>query len=390
MATLIEQKYEQLGGRSGFLGPPATPEILTPGGAVQSFQNGLITWSPEIGAHEVHGLILKKWGVFHYQNGLLGFPTTDESSTPGGRYNIFQRGVILFKLDTSEAFEIHGAIHQKYEDLDSERGVLGFPTSDERTTASFGRFSQFERGSIYWKPSVGAHEVHGLIYKYWEGMGRETNPALGYPITDQKPSSPGSPHAFSEFENGVIYWRSGSPAAVQLTPNPLLSRPANTVIGLMVNGIRDALNGLSANLPVPGLSLEIKFGPSFITMKDYEPVGGSVRNRQYVFVVSVALVVPGTNDPDFTLTLNILVRYNQTTQAIEAILKNWKLKTEVDFPTSLFANADQLNDAIAPRLNTLAATPLFRTSIPDTLNVNVLSLKAMTNVDLNCYTEPLG
>lgn len=388
MATPIEQKYVQLGGPVGFLGPSVTPELSKAGGAVRVFQKGIIAWLPKIGAHEVHGLILKKWGVFDHQDGLLGFPETDQSSTPGGSYNKFQRGVILYKVGASEAFEIHGAIHRKYQDLDSERGSLGFPVSDERGTASFGRFSKFEGGSIYWKPSVGAHEVHGLIHKYWAGAGREANPALGYPITDEKPSFPGSPHAFSDFENGVVYWRHGSSAAVQLTPNPLLSRPANTVTGEMSDGIRDALNGFSANLPVPGLTLEIRFGPSFVTMTDYEPVGAGVRNRQYVFVVGAALVVPGTNDPDFTLTLNILVRFNQTTHAIEAVLKNWKLKTEVDFPTSLFVNAEQLNAAIAPRLNALAATPLFTATIPDSLKANVLSLKAMPNGDLNCYTEP--
>ena len=185
------------------------------------------------------------------------------------------------------------------------------------------------------------------------------------------------------------FWKSGSPAAVQLTPNSLLSRPASTVTDEMIKGIRDALKDFSANLPVPGLKLEIKFGPSFVTMKDYELMqGGGVRNRQYVFVVGAALVIPGTNDPDFQLTLNILVRYNRTTRSIEAILKNWKIKTEIDFPTSLFTNAEEFNAAIAPRLNALAATPLSTISIPDSLKVNVLSLKAMPNGDLNCYTEP--
>jgi hypothetical protein len=386
--TIIDQKYAELGGPSGLLGPAVVPEMLASGGAFRTFQKGMIAWFPATGAHEVHGLILKKWGTFGHQGGLLGFPTTDQSSTEGGRYNLFQRGVILYKSNASEAFEVHGAIHQKYITLNSENGILGFPTSDERFTPSQGRFSKFDRGSIYWKPSVGAHEVHGLIHKYWEEAGRETNPTLGYPITDEMPSSPGSRHAFSDFENGVVYWKSGSPAAIQLMPNALLSRPASTVTGEMSKGIQDALKGFSTNLPVPGLKLEITFGPSFVTMKDYEQVGGSVRNRQYVFVVGAALVVPGTNDPDFTLTLNILVRYNRTKHSIDVILKNWKLKSDIDFPTSLFATAEQFNAAIAPKLNALAATPLSSTSIPDSFKFNVLSVKPMPNGDLNCYTEP--
>ena len=175
--TFIDQKYAQLGGPSGLLGPAVLPEVLATGGAFRGYQKGIIAWVPATGAHEVHGLILKKWSAFGHQDGLLGFPTTDQSSTPEGSYNLFQRGVILYKRGTSEAFEVHGAIHQKYINLNSEKGILGFPISDERITPSLGRFSKFERGSIYWKPSVGAHEVHGLIHKYWEGMGREANPA---------------------------------------------------------------------------------------------------------------------------------------------------------------------------------------------------------------------
>jgi hypothetical protein len=171
-------------------------------------------------------------------------------------------------------------------------------------------------------------------------------------------------------------------------PDARLSRPAGTVTGEMSKAIQDALKGFSTALPVPGLKMEITFGPSFVTMKDYEQVGGSVRNRQYVFVVGAALVIPGTNDPDFTLTLNILVRYNRTAHSIETILKNWKLKTEIDFPTNLFTSAEQFNAAITPKLNALAATPLSTMSIPDSFKVNVLSVKPMPNGDLNCYTEP--
>ncbi len=387
--TFIDQKYAQLGGPTGLLGPAVTLEMLASAGAFRIYQKGMIAWLPAIGAHEVHGLILKKWGALGNHDGLLGFPTTDQSITSGGKYNVFQRGVILYKNNTSEAFEVHGAIHRKYMSVNSENGFLGFPLSDERIALPLGRFSKFDRGSIYWKPSVGAHEVHGLIHKYWAEMGREANPSLGYPISDEMPSSPGSRHAFSDFENGVVYWKFDSPAAVQLTPNPLLSRSASTVTDEMIKRILAALKDFSANLPAPGKKLEITFGPSFVTMKDYELMqGGGVRNRQYVFVVGAGVVVPGTNDPDFVLTLNILVRYNRTTHSIEAILKNWKLKPDIDFPTNLFQSEEEFNAAVAPRLNALAATPLSTNKIPDSLKLNVLSLKAMPNGDLNCYTEP--
>ena len=56
--TAISDKYATLGGAAGFLGPQTGPEALTPGGggAFQHFQSGSIYWSPQTGAHEVHGV----------------------------------------------------------------------------------------------------------------------------------------------------------------------------------------------------------------------------------------------------------------------------------------------------------------------------------------------
>ncbi len=60
--TIIDQKYAELGGPSGLLGPALIPEMLASGGAFRTFQKGMIAWFPATGAHEVHGLIFKKWG----------------------------------------------------------------------------------------------------------------------------------------------------------------------------------------------------------------------------------------------------------------------------------------------------------------------------------------
>ena len=52
--------------------------------------------------------------------------------------------------------------------------ALGRPASDERPTPDgVGRFRHFERGSIYWHPATGAHEVHGLIRQKWAELGWE-------------------------------------------------------------------------------------------------------------------------------------------------------------------------------------------------------------------------
>jgi hypothetical protein len=100
-------------------------------------------------------------------------------------------------------------ISDKYAALGGERGILGRPAAEERVTPDgVGRFRHFERGSIYWHPSVGAHEVHGLIRQKWAELGWERS-FLGYPTSDEIRVPDG---AYSEFQGGAIYWSAANNA----------------------------------------------------------------------------------------------------------------------------------------------------------------------------------
>lgn len=84
------------------------------------------------------------------------------------------------------AFEVHGAIREKYLALGAEASILGYPRTDESGTPDGrGRFNHFQSGSIYWTAGTGAYEVHGLIRDRWSALGWERNPQLGYPISDE-------------------------------------------------------------------------------------------------------------------------------------------------------------------------------------------------------------
>ena len=69
-----------------------------------------------------------------------------------------------------------------------------------------GRFTRFERGSIYWTPATGAHEVHGHIRDKWRDLGWEAG-SLGYPTSDEYAVSGGRR---SDFEHGALVWRASS------------------------------------------------------------------------------------------------------------------------------------------------------------------------------------
>jgi LGFP repeat-containing protein len=205
--TAIDDKYAALGGSGGFLGQPTSPEQALPDGRGRhrDYQHGLIYWSPETGAHAVYGSIGQKWAELGRESGFLGYPVTDETGTPDGhgRYNHFQHGSIYWTLD-SGAYEIHGLIREKWASLGWERSFLGYPLTDETSTPDrHGRYNHFQGGSIYWTPETNAHEVHGAIRDKWSALGWERS-FLGYPVTDELATR--GPGRFSRFQGGAIHW----------------------------------------------------------------------------------------------------------------------------------------------------------------------------------------
>jgi hypothetical protein len=129
------------------------------------------------------------------------------------------------------AFEVHGAIREKYNALGGVN-ALGLPITDESTTPDqVGKFNHFERGSIYWTDHTGPFVVRGAVRDRWAASGWERGP-LGYPVRDQQRMATSGPTPLVEwclFENGVIAAdvRSALPAPMALqTPAETLGRVA--------------------------------------------------------------------------------------------------------------------------------------------------------------------
>lgn len=161
--SAIDDKYAALGGPGGFLGKPVDAgagdeEMSTASGRgrCRDFEGGSIYWTPQTGAHEVHGAIRLHWARLRGERGFLGFPQTDETGTPDGRgrFNHFEGGSIYWTPQTG-AHEVHGDIRAEWARLGWERGRLGYPTSDEKDTPDGGRVSDFEGGNILWWPRRG-------------------------------------------------------------------------------------------------------------------------------------------------------------------------------------------------------------------------------------------
>jgi LGFP repeat-containing protein len=184
--------YQSFGAQSSPLGLPTTDESSCPDGVgrYNNFSEGSIRWHPTTGAHETHGAIHALWSSMNWETSLLGYPLTDESPCPDGvgRFNHFQNGSIYWSPQTG-AHEVHGAIRDRWRDGGWERSPLGYPrTSEYRTIDALGagkrlRISSFERGFLAYDEASGAvvqsapYSFDGLIATitpiYW---GTEWNP----------------------------------------------------------------------------------------------------------------------------------------------------------------------------------------------------------------------
>ncbi|MEN9529705.1 MAG: hypothetical protein RI932_1578 [Pseudomonadota bacterium] len=206
----IGWKYRQLNGASGFLGAPRSPESQTPAtrpGLYRHYNGGSIYWSENTGAHVVLGLIRDKWAAKGWEQGELGFPTSDELTAPDGqgKYSHFEGGSLWYHPATGNAFLVKGKIYQKWAALRRGMGNLGYPITDELTTPNGrGRYNHFQNGSIYWTPEHGAFEVRGLIRNKWAEAQWERG-VLGFPVTDES-QTPDGVGRFNHFEGGSVYY----------------------------------------------------------------------------------------------------------------------------------------------------------------------------------------
>ncbi|MFE2283461.1 LGFP repeat-containing protein [Streptomyces sp. NPDC059443] len=151
-----------------------------------------------------YGTIGAKYEALGGQGGLLGRPLrAEENSSLGGRFQLFQNGIVLWHPDA--AYAVHGDILQKFWATDAERS-WGFPTMDEADAAKApdgtrGRYQFFERGLFLWSPQTGSHIVHGAIYDAFHAAGHES--ALGYPRTDEFDEAGGKAQ---QFQKATIHW----------------------------------------------------------------------------------------------------------------------------------------------------------------------------------------
>jgi len=187
-------------------------------GHFQTFEKGEILYHTNNSlagrAFAIENPLRAKWASYPFNTHPLGYPTSfisQQSSSCYGtqnRYQSFERGSL--SQHSGNVYEVHGAIHSKWQQYGFAGCPLGLPTSDESTaqpsgvSGSTGKLNQFQGGQIYWKTGAAeAYETHGWIKDTYVGMGGSAG-WLGFPITDEFTAPTGQPR--SNFEGGYITW----------------------------------------------------------------------------------------------------------------------------------------------------------------------------------------
>ncbi|WP_459645555.1 LGFP repeat-containing protein [Kineococcus sp. NUM-3379] len=223
----VRGTYERLGWEAGPLGFPTTDELRTPDGRGRfnhfSGSGGAsVYWTRETGAHAVWGAVRDTWERLGWETGPLGYPVTSELRTPDGRgrFNHFSGsdGSSVYWSPETGAHAVHGRIRDLWERLGWEAGPLGYPVTDELDApggrARFNDFDGSGGSSVYWSRATGAVSVSGPIRRAWLDAQGPVG-ALGLPREEAAPDGPGRVRQVFEGGTAVLDTATGQ---VTLTP----------------------------------------------------------------------------------------------------------------------------------------------------------------------------
>lgn len=176
----VADAHRRAGGASGPLGYPKSTQQAVGARLVQEFDGGEVWWSSGTGAVSVQAPFLAAYRERGGADGTLGLPTAEASRLEGGAMQSFQGGV-LYRSDSDGAIlaTTAGDIQSRYEELGGAEGELGLPTG-EKVDVPGGRYQAFAGGVLLWHDGAGVFRLDGGNFATWAA-----DPArFGWPTED--------------------------------------------------------------------------------------------------------------------------------------------------------------------------------------------------------------
>ncbi|MDP9887832.1 uncharacterized protein with LGFP repeats/uncharacterized protein YkwD [Pseudarthrobacter enclensis] len=195
----IRTLWAGYGFENGILGYPTTDEVagIKDGGVFQNYQGGAVLWSPATGAHISTGPIRDAWRATGYESGFLGYPVSEIYNIEGGTAQTYQNGVITHSAAGTQV--VSGVMFTKYL---QNSGYLGAATSAITPIRDGGSYQNFQRGALLYSPATGTQVSVGGIRSIWQSTGFE-NGVLGYPSSGEIPANGG---VYQTYQGGFITW----------------------------------------------------------------------------------------------------------------------------------------------------------------------------------------
>ncbi len=225
--------WDRWGGPDGPIGVPTASQRcdLSPEGCVQQFSGAAVYWSPQTGAQAVGGLLLTRWKASGGPAAGIGYPTSSVFGCPAsGCTQTFQSGVVTWSPGTG-AQVVGGVIYRRYAALGGS-DTLGYPsTTVLGCDATAGCTQVFTRARIAWSGATGAQAIGGILGSTWTSLGGATG-TLGYPTTSQL-GCDATAGCVQAFRNGAIAWKgtTGARAMSSTVATEWIARGAGQSIG---------------------------------------------------------------------------------------------------------------------------------------------------------------
>jgi hypothetical protein len=331
-------------------------------------------------------------------NELIELPNTNR-----GVRQRFQGGIVYFTLETG-AHEVHGEIGAKYqllgptwsgESVNLSLTPLGYPVSDEKG-AHDGRVSDFEHGSIYWHPRTGPMAIHEVLIPAYQAAGLEAG-GLGFPTRDTRawridPMQKSRSLAWSLFENGCI--------ASAPTGPPLTCGPGNTAtisagdLKTMIRHIADKkIHAKDINV---GLEAQV----DIVNVSDWQHDVDASGQRMIAYRLH-AFKDNGLLLPDAKITILMTIQFNwkpeltfldPAVQTLEARFPQFpnvdnpgvESVSEVGIPIAFGSQDFGVGDSID-----VASIPVDLPGVQPAVRI-ILDIAVTPAGDLQFFTNPLG
>ncbi len=314
------------------------------GGRKSVFSKGAIYWSGATGAVPVVDQIYLDYEALGESAGI-GFPTAAAGSVTAGQQQLFEGARMYLKTGAPRALEVHGAILAKYLALGGP-GTWGFPITNEsdvkKGSSVIGKYSEFERCTIYWSGATGAFEGHGDIRRKYQDMGGPPG-ELGFPTSDET-DIPGVAGAgrYNSFQKASLLWY-GSFASI------VVARPFTIFIG-HVNA--DESEGFLMGQNDMYIYVQVKDGSNVVYDKRH-PSSGDWGGQN---TKDVNLNIPVTLVPDPSRSVTFSVDVWEADPGNDDHLGKWTKVLDASNGWGLLENGGILNSGSFSDINSITAS----------------------------------